>query len=466
MSSADNRSSVPFLLVFFTLIILVALTYIPTGFSLWGWSFNKVDLLSEVRRKPPSAAPRAAAPVTRMVDSLKKKAASEVVADKTHIKRDFMTYTGIIQYGDTGSEASGMVHFYQALHDLKTGKRKKVRIAYFGDSMIEGDLITGTVRRLLQNYFGGNGVGFVPVTSIVAGFRNTVVHTFSKDWEEYNFKDKEAGGRDLGLSGHAFYPEAGSWVRLAPVHRPHLDELHEITLFYGPAEEHPCRVSTGGATFELDGSHRVNELELKADSAATAVRFQFDPTGPVDIYGFSLESDSGIFLDNYAFRGISGVELPRIPEQVTQGMQSVHPYDLIVLHYGPNVLFNPRITKFGWYERPMKKTMAYLRSNFPNTSILLVGTADKAARVQGEYQTQPGVLTLLDLQHRLAEEYGCAFWNLFSAMGGAGSMVQWVEGDTVYANKDYTHLNFRGAERVGALLYNSMIKDFESERYK
>lgn len=43
-----------------------------------------------------------------------------------------------------------------------------------GDSYIEGDILSGSIRRRLQDRIGGRGVGYVPMTSAVAGFRRTV----------------------------------------------------------------------------------------------------------------------------------------------------------------------------------------------------------------------------------------------------------------------------------------------------
>ncbi|MGM3198784.1 hypothetical protein ACS2VC_27400, partial [Bacillus cereus group sp. BC241] len=72
---------------------------------------------------------------------------------------------------------SALAHFFEALNATKKSTNK-TRIAYFGDSMIEGDLITQDLRSCMQDTFGGYGVGFVPITSIVAGFRSTVIHSF------------------------------------------------------------------------------------------------------------------------------------------------------------------------------------------------------------------------------------------------------------------------------------------------
>ena len=71
----------------------------------------------------------------------------------------------------------GMKHFYEALSKVKTMKRP-VRIAYFGDSFIAADIFTADLREMLQQEFGGCGVGYVPVTSSISGYRPTVRHTF------------------------------------------------------------------------------------------------------------------------------------------------------------------------------------------------------------------------------------------------------------------------------------------------
>jgi hypothetical protein len=42
-------------------------------------------------------------------------------------------------------------------------------------------------------------------------------------------------------------------------------------------------------------------------------------------------------------------------------------------------------------------------------------------------------------------------------MGGEGTIVNWVEGDSVLANGDYIHVNSKGAKKVGDLFFNKLI---------
>ncbi|MEZ5067654.1 MAG: hypothetical protein R2847_03850 [Bacteroidia bacterium] len=90
--------------------------------------------------------------------------------------------------------------FFVDLKNLSKGKQK-IRVAWFGDSMIEGDLVTQDFRKLMQKQFGGNGVGYVPVTSPVAQFRQTIRQTFSDDWTVYNFIKRPPDGIKLGNFG-------------------------------------------------------------------------------------------------------------------------------------------------------------------------------------------------------------------------------------------------------------------------
>lgn len=98
----------------------------------------------------------------------------------------------IEDYSD--STCRGMEAFYRALDELAVRPRP-VRIAYFGDSFIEADILTADLREMLQERYGGCGVGFVPVTSAVSGFRPTVGHRFG-GWSSHSAMDSVGFHRD------------------------------------------------------------------------------------------------------------------------------------------------------------------------------------------------------------------------------------------------------------------------------
>lgn len=454
--SSGNKHPYPLLITIGAIVGLSFVSALKPAVNIGGYELRPLDVYADLRTPGPVSIPDtvllAAADTAQGADSLKKNPLPA---------RDFLTYSGILDYGyTTGPQGAGMHHFMEALRQLRTGSRKKVRIAYFGDSMIEGDLITQDLRDSLQSFFGGEGVGFVPATSVVSGFRTTITHSFSPNWTDYHFKNSPPAGVELGISGHAFVPSPESWVRFQPVRHKRLDEFGEVSLLFGKGAG---QVRINDRPANLEGIGKLNAYSFHADSSTRSLTFKFSGDRPLPLYGVCFESREGIFLDNYSFRGISGIELGKLSSDMLKQVQTVRPYDLIVLHYGANVLFKPENTRFDWYERPMEKVVDSLRKHFPQSSFLIVGTADKSYRKDGRYVTAPGVKALLKVQHQFAEEKGLAYWNLYSAMGGDGAMARWVEGEQALANKDYTHFNFRGASKVGALLYKAIMDEYQHD---
>jgi hypothetical protein len=60
-----------------------------------------------------------------------------------------------------------LIPFFEKLYLLETEQKGDIRIAYFGDSMTDGDLIVQDFRNALQSQYGGKGVGFVSITESI-----------------------------------------------------------------------------------------------------------------------------------------------------------------------------------------------------------------------------------------------------------------------------------------------------------
>jgi hypothetical protein len=454
-----NQLAEPFWLLFGALIVLTAFSFVPTQFMLGGVETKRVHFFSELTPTGQLSKANCIQPVLNKKSKAQRKAFLSEAIDSLAIS----------EYGN--DSLGGLIHFFQALQQLQSGKRKTVRIAYFGDSMIEGDLITQDLREMFQDTFGGVGVGFMPVTSIVAGFRQTVIHSFSKNWNDQTML-KANKEQAVGISGHTFIPvwsgmvvdstnaeaQTASWVKYTAVKRKHLDQFYTVRLFYGKAEGNQF-VSFNQRNIALDGLQTVNALTLNSGSPIQSVYAGFSGNSPLDVYGFSLDSDSGVFVDNFSFRGNSGLPLTRMSQSVLSGLNRELGYDLIILQYGVNVV-NSKLKDYAWYKKGMTDVVTHLQRSFPGTSILLISAGDKGYRKEGRITTDPAIPYLVESQRATAEQTGAGFWNLYEAMGGYESMAKWTSGDTLYANKDYTHFNHRGARRVGRMLYTELIREF------
>ena len=474
------RSQNPFVLVLLTVGLLSLLSFLKPGFTVGGVELRPVRLLADVLRKEPRPRPGGLdlPPPNNAVVSATPGPAADTVATAATTKADTTTSREVASTRTTSpvlTNLPGLGQFIAALRQTKaTGSR--TRIAYFGDSMIEGDLLTGDLRDLLQTAFGGSGVGFVPINSVAADFRETIHETFSPDWYEYNMvSDKRPGTSPLGISGQVFLPRVvsnpdsshvrsdTSWVQFRAGQRfAGTRRFVEARLLYGPgARRDQVLVTTDGhrVPHALPGTDRVNELLLKPGTPARRMRLDFATHGPRPVYGVSFESPEGIILDNFSFRGNSGMGLNRIPVEQLEAFGKALDYRLIILHYGVNIA-DSRNKNYVFYERAMTRVVDRMQRAFPGASILIVSMSDKSSRIDGEFVTDPTVPLLVEAQQRLARRNHAAFWNLFEAMGGENTMTSWVEQSPPLANKDYTHINSRGGRRMAQLLYTHLMNEY------
>lgn len=358
-------------------------------------------------------------------------------------------------------------HFYKGLLEVQESpKTKKVRIAYFGDSMTDGDMIVQDLRELLQEEFGGAGVGFVPITSESATSRGSISHKFSRNWEEFVYVKTYDTIYPFGVGGQVFYQTdttkattlhfaSGLYAKGRPLQNPEL--------YYGKStnQNGMVRVSTPNDTTELilKANNSINKLVLSNRSNKN-LDLEFINADSIPIYGVNFDLPYGVQVDNFSKRGNSGLPITQLDTQLMHAFQNALEYDLIILHYGTNVL-NTNSFKYGWYQSRMERVVDHLRNAFPNTSILVVSIADKATKYETEMQTDSAVTHLLRSQKAYANNKKTGFVNLFTLMGGDGSMIEWVEEEPERGNKDYTHFNHQGAKQIAKMIYGQLDLGFK-----
>ncbi len=364
--------------------------------------------------------------------------------------------------------------FLAALQNLDMQPDKsRVRIAYFGDSMIEGDRITQSLRNDLQKTYGGRGVGFVPVIYANYGDRRTIWHRFSSDWEDMNFMKPTRPKYGLGISGEYFLTSqpktAGrTWVRYKGSDEYNSTEVFDhVRLFYGRQGDGSqnqdnyfvaVRTDAGKDTFYLRGKSLVNE-QLISTQPTEEVKLNFRIPEDMPVFGLSFESSSGIFVDNFSARGHSGMNLIEIPGDNLSEFSALLDYDLIVLQFGLNVV-STRRKNFSSYEKGMKRVVEHFQKHAPQADILIVSVSDKSTRIKGSLQTDPSVPLIVKAQEHVARQTRSGFLNLYQRMGGRNSMIQWVKSNPSLARNDYAHPNRRGAVKVG-----NIVKRFIMEEY-
>ena len=180
------------------------------------------------------------------------------------------------------------------------------------------------------------------------------------------------------------------------------------------------------------------------------------------LYGVALEPRQGVVVDNFSMRGSAGYTLSQIPAATLAQFAAQRPYDLIVFHYGLNVA-NSKQGNYSGYTRQMGQAIDHLRQAFPQASILVVSMPDRDQRTDAGLRTMKGVEQLVAYQQLMASDHAVAFFNLFQAMGGRESMKDLV--DRGLANKDYTHINFKGGRHLARFLFDALMEGYHAQGY-
>ncbi len=152
MMSNKNPITPVFLLVLITTLVLIFLSYFDTDITIGSFQLKKVDMFSDLRPEE--------------IDTLLANYKPQVDFEELDAKDlDELLVKLTIPIEDFGG--NGLSSFYNALTNFQPGD--KLRIAYYGDSIIEGDMFSQDLRNYLQRRFGGTGVGFVPIKIIIPG---------------------------------------------------------------------------------------------------------------------------------------------------------------------------------------------------------------------------------------------------------------------------------------------------------
>lgn len=365
--------------------------------------------------------------------------------------------TSIEDFTDGGV---GLSNFYEALQGVGSMARP-VRIAVLGDSFIEGDIFTQDLREFFQNRFGGRGVGYVPITSTVAGFRQSVGHSFD-GWATHSIVNKLGRGGYV-MSSFTYTPKSQTAhaTYKGSKSRRNLDHFSRARFMFinkGQAKIDVLVNGTSKQSFTPVTSDRLSQVVVIEDSIGS-ISFTVTGDDSFTAYGAYLEDSRGVNVDNYSVRGNSGVSLSSIDVSLTRQMGEMLPVDLVIFEYGLNVA-QADVKNYSLYLSQMQKAITHIRECLPNAAILVMSIPDRVHRSSNGWVTMPGVEAMARTQRQLAQTTGVLYWSMIDAMRARGGMSKFVERG--WAAKDYTHLSPRGGREIGRALFDALMFDMQN----
>ncbi|MBO5687507.1 MAG: hypothetical protein J6R84_04750, partial [Alistipes sp.] len=340
--------------------------------------------------------------------------------------------------------------------------QEPVRVAFMGDSFVEGDILTADLRELLQDTFMGGGVGFVPFASPFTGFRQTI-KTTSKGWTPYNIMQRKSVPEpyvgDFFVSGWVARPAAGASTRWEmSSKRRHLEECSRARLLF------ICRQAASIGLTLNDGEERIFEFE--ADDVVRQIVVEEERITSLEMkvlsgeagftgIGADFDSKEGVAVDNFSIRSNNGQAMFWSSAAVNAQIHTMRAYDLVILQYGLNIMQADR-HNYSLYGEQVEKMIRYAESCFPGAAILVMGVSDRSQRGEQGIVPMSSAVDLTASQREAAEKCGASFWNTYEAMQRLGGMTRFVENG--WAGKDYTHINYAGGREIARQLYYGLLQ--------
>ena len=339
------------------------------------------------------------------------------------------------------------------------------RVAHFGDSTVVSDFVSGTLRRDLQRRFGDAGHGFLLIANAWPSyFHFDVTRYATAGFKVSRIVGPYADDGFYGLGGVSFRADAHALARFGTATNGTFGRaVSRFVIAY--AEE------TRGGRFQvrLDGKD-IEVIDTKGPALAARYREVRAPDGPHELelqtlsgesrlFGVILERDEpGVVLDALGIQGARVRFLDKQDDAHFAEQLRSRGSDLVVYQFGANESGDGFVYSMADFHRTMKEVIEQQQRALPESSCLVIGAMDRAAKQGEEIVSVRVIPSLVEEQRRVSAEVGCAFFDTYLAMGGKGSMPIWVRRGLAQA--DLTHPSGVGAERIGHWVFGALMRDF------
>ncbi len=353
--------------------------------------------------------------------------------------------------------AKALDTFRSALKAQKAGKAEHpLRISYFGDSLTADDQITDALRTKLQATLGDGGAGFVFAAPPHPYCEHHAVTRYvSDDWESRGISHLGVADKLLGLGGSAETVSGGT-IRLAPKGAVKTLDVHYLAQPHGGSVDVACDGKVV-STISTTADKKTGAFSTAAIPDGTK-RIELRARGHVRLFGETLESSRGVVVDNLGVVNATAKQMRKKNLEEHLRNQLAHrASDLVVIMYGTNEAgwLAPKGRGIREHERLFGQLLASVRAANPNGACLVVSPLD-----QIDWETQKprdSVPALVEAQRRAALAQGCAFWDVYTWMGGAGASLTWFKRGMLM--KDFQHPTTPGAKKLGEALYEALVTD-------
>lgn len=376
------------------------------------------------------------------------------------------------------NDSTSLTRFFEKLDNLEKEKQGKVNVVQIGDSHIQADFFSGTVRKTLQREFGNGGRGLIFPYRVAKTNGPSDYLTFTNTlWESKRnvFPEQPL---PIGVSGITIkVNDSDAALTIVLKDKSGMDySVSQMTLFHSKVpgnfdfaifdssgKEIGYIVNNAPGENKFTSSIRfkrpVSHFTLKCCGGESA-------TACAQIYGILLENDSAGIV--YNMIGVNGAQFEHYLKSryFIQQLPALHP-DLVILSLGTNESHKNDFDT-AEFRQHIDSLMTRIRAAIPEVDFLVTIPGD-SYRISKKgkkriYVKNPTVLKVRETLIQYCRENNLAWWDLLEVMGGHNSMGQWYKAGM--ADKARLHFSAKGYRIQGELLNKALLTSYREHKQR
>lgn len=369
---------------------------------------------------------------------------------------DFIDIAADTIIDPTGS----MAPFYDALDSIQSSMAT-VPIIHFGDSHIQGGMLTEAVMRRFAAQYGTAGRGFITPHRMTGKNepRDYSITASPASGGGITIIDAESRSADIGISGVAAACPAKTSLTLRVLTLPEDPTDYRFTRIVAFHDSLAPIITTSDPNLldDAGGSDIFNSFSteinlLNPTESISLLTYADGAYTNGAIYGFSLENGKpGVIYHSIGVNGACFLHWGRNKSVATQSAALLP--RLIIISLGSNEAsgnnFNTKV-----FTDQMDSFIAPLMVNNPGVPILLVTPAE-AMRGRGSSQKpNTNFVQVQAAMKNYALQKGIALFDMFAATSAAGSATKWKAASLL--GRDGVHYTVDGYTVQGVLIFNAI----------
>lgn len=350
---------------------------------------------------------------------------------------------------------SSLSTFLTKMKLFSIGDSDKVKIYHFGDSHIQPDNFSGEVRRQIQGAYGNGGRGFVFPYALAKtnGPKDFIINSDIQWVNSWNIHNPQKF--DLGLAGMSVQSTVTEGKIKVQLQKADLSNPYtKAFVIYTMENPEKGIITLNGFKSKLNSKRDFDTIAIDLLEEHKELNITFVGS-KITLHGVYFENDKKGIVYNSA--GVAGARYSDFNRtKLFFNHIPLLEADLVIISLGTNESFDSKYDP-DKFENEVDSMISRLRKVSPEINILLTLPSENYRVKSGVPQANEVVKSVSQILRNQAYKHNCAIWDLYAAMGGKGSMLEWHKKGLV--NNDHIHYWLKGYNKQGLLLYEA-IQEF------